>query len=96
MLDFWGVIALDSASHIIIFPDSWCHQKSQSHSGNNSMHPPPNFKIKKKQRQPPRILCQFLYLVVEPTHLKNMLVKFGSFPQVIRGENKKHIWVATT
>ena len=31
-----------------------------------------------------------------PTHLKSMLVKLGGFPQVVRVENKKHIWVATT
>ena len=34
--------------------------------------------------------CYLLWLVVEPTHLKNMLVKMGIFPKV-RGENKKYL-----
>ena len=34
-------------------------------------------------------------VVVEPTPLKNMLVKMGIFPKV-RGEQTQHIWVATT
>ena len=36
-----------------------------------------------------------IWLVVEPTHLKNMLVKLEIFPK-FRGENSKNIWVATT
>ena len=35
----------------------------------------------------------FFWLVVEPTHLKN-ISQIGSFPQV--GPNIKNIWVATT
>ena len=35
------------------------------------------------------------WLVVEPTHLKNMNVKMDKFPKV-RVENTKNIWVATT
>ena len=35
------------------------------------------------------------WLVVEPNHLKNMLVKLETFPN-FRGENSKNIWVATT
>ena len=39
---------------------------------------------------------KFVWLVVEPTHLKNMLVKNGLIFPKDRGENSKHIWAATT
>ena len=43
-----------------------------------------------------RYIFTYIYwLVVEPTQLKNMIVKRGIFPN-FRGENNKHIWVATT
>ena len=36
------------------------------------------------------IFSYIFWLVVEPTHLKNMLVKMGIFPKI--GVNIKHIW----
>ena len=36
------------------------------------------------------------WLVVEPTPLKNLIVKIGSSSLIFRGENSKNIWVATT
>ena len=35
-------------------------------------------------------------LVVEPTHLKNMLLKIASSPPENRDENSRNIWVATS
>ena len=34
--------------------------------------------------------------MVQPTHLKNMIVKLGSWNPNFRDENSKNIWVATT
>ena len=45
---------------------------------------------KKKHGAICAMLAMLLWLVVEPTHLKNMIVKLDHFPN-FRGENKKYL-----
>ena len=45
--------------------------------------------------KPPSSDSMLIWLVVEPTHLKNIRQTGFIFPKV-RGENAKNIWVATT
>ena len=56
-----------------------------------------DLKAKNKQKKTTPKICfisipAFVYqLVVEPTHLKNMLVKLGSSSPIFRGENNKSL-----